>query len=409
VSDNIERVVVIGGGQAGARAAQAMRVAGYTGTLTIVAEEPHPPYQRPPLSKAALVAGEGLERVRIHAPEYYGKSNVEVIAGNPARAIDREAGTVLLADGRTLPYDRLLIATGARVRKIAIPGADKAGVVYLRTLDDALALRQRLVNGGRVVVIGGGFIGLEVAASARTLGCEVTVLEMADRLMGRALAREIGDWFAQLHRAKGVDVRTGVTIERFDGDDAVSAVVLGNGERIAADTVVVGIGIVPNVEIAQEAGLVVDNGIVVDAHCRTSDPRIYAAGDVTSQPHPTVEQRIRLESYQNAQDQGTAAGRNLIGAAAPHVDRLWVWTDQHGVNLQVLGVARPGDTLVYRGDPAGEAFMAFYLRHGRIVAVNAINTGREIRHVEHVMKAGVEVDPAQLADPEVKLRDLAPS
>jgi 3-phenylpropionate/trans-cinnamate dioxygenase ferredoxin reductase subunit len=408
VGEYIERVVVIGGGQAGARAAQAMRVAGYSGVLTIVAEETHPPYQRPPLSKAALVAGEGIERVRIHAPEYYGKSNVEVIAGNPARAIDREACTVELADGRKLPYDRLLIATGARVRRIAVPGSDKGGVLYLRTLDDALALRQRLVPGARVVVIGGGFIGLEVAASARTMGCEVTVLESADRLMGRALAREIGDWFAQLHRAKGVDVRTGVTIERFDGDDMVSAVVLGSGERIPADTIVVGIGIVPNVELAQAAGLAVDNGIVVDEHCRTSDPRIYAAGDVTSQPHPTVGQRIRLESYQNAQDQGSAAGRNLIGTAAPHVDRLWVWTDQHGINLQVLGVARPGDTLVYRGDPAGEAFIAFYLRDRRIVAVNAINMGREIRNIEHVMKAGVEVDPSKLADPGVRFRDMVP-
>lgn len=403
---DLGKVVIIGGGQAGARAAQAMRGGGYNGRIMLVAQEPHPPYQRPPLSKAALTGDDAFERVRIHAEDYYSKAAIELISGNPATAIDRQQRTVHLADGQALVYDRLLIATGSRVRRIAVPGAEKRGVLYLRTYDDAQALRRRLVAGARLVVIGGGFIGLEVASSARALGCAVTVLESAGQLMGRALPRELGDWFIRLHRAHGVAVRLGVSVERIDGGDAVEAVVLAGGERIAADLVLAGIGIVPNVELAAGAGLDVDNGIVVDAECRTSDARIYAAGDVASQPHPALAGRIRLESYQNAQDQGTAAGRNLIGIASPHVDRLWVWTDQHGVNLQLLGIGRAGDELVYRGDPASQAFIALYLRQRRIVAVSAVNSGRDIRPLERLMAAAIDVDAARLADPSVSYRDL---
>ena len=403
---DLDRVVIIGGGQAGARAAQAMRDAGFSGRLVIVAEERRPPYQRPPLSKSALTADDDFAHVRIHEPDYYVTAEIEVVYGNPAVDLDRRQRSVRLADGAVFGYDRLLFATGARVRRLDVPGADKAGVQYLRTYDDAQALRRRLVPGSRVVVIGGGFIGLEVAASARTLGCAVTVLESTDRLMGRALAREVGDWFVRLHQANGVDMRLSVRIRELEGGDAVEAVVLADGERIPVDTVLVGIGIVPNVELAAAAGLVVDNGIVVDSECRTSDDCIYAAGDVTNQPHPKLADPIRLESYQNAQDQGTAAGRNVIGVRTIYADRLWIWTDQYNVNLQSLGVARTFDQLVYRGDPASAEFTVFYLRGSRIAGVNAINTGRDIRNVERLMDSGADVDISRLADPSVRYRDL---
>ena len=403
---DLDRVVIIGGGQAGARAAQAMRDAGFSGRLVIVAEERRPPYQRPPLSKSALTADDDFAHVRIHEPDYYVTAEIEVVYGNPAVDLDRRQRSVRLADGAVFGYDRLLFATGARVRRLDVPGADKAGVQYLRTYDDAQALRRRLVAGSRVVVIGGGFIGLEVAASARTLGCAVTVLESTDRLMGRALAREVGDWFVRLHQANGVDMRLSVRIRELEGGDAVEAVVLADGERIPVDTVLVGIGIVPNVELAAAAGLVVDDGIVVDSECRTSDDCIYAAGDVTNQPHPKLADPIRLESYQNAQDQGTAAGRNVIGVRTIYADRLWIWTDQYNVNLQSLGVARTFDQLVYRGDPASAAFTVFYLRGSRIAGVNAINTGRDIRNVERLMDSGADVDISRLADPSVRYRDL---
>ncbi len=404
----LERVVIVGGGQAGARAAQAMRAGGYTGSIAIVAEEGHPPYQRPPLSKAVLTAAGGFDQVRIHAEDYCVTAGIDVLLGSPARAIDRARCEVHVADGRILPYDRLLLATGARPRRIALPGDDLDGVLYLRSYDDAQVLRRRLVPEARVVIIGGGFIGLEVAASARALGCAVTVLEAGDRLMGRALAPAVGDWFAGLHRERGVDVRLATTPVGFSGADKVGAVVLPGGERIPADLVVVGIGIVPNVELASDAGLETANGIVVDVHCRTSDERIFAAGDVTSQRHPALAGRIRLESYQNAQGQGLAAGRNVIGIDTPYVDRLWVWSDQHGVNLQMLGMPGAGDRLVYRGDPASGAFTVFYMRGRRIAAVNAINTGRDLRQIEGLMGAGVDVDPWQLEDAAVRYRDLMP-
>ena len=405
---DIESVVIIGGGQAGGRAAQAMRGGGYSGRLVIVAGEAYPPYQRPPLSKTVLTAGEGIERVRVHGEDYYAKTAIELVSDDPATMINRAARSVRLTCGETLRYDRLLIATGALVRRIAVPGAEKDGVLYLRTLDDALALRRRLVPGARLVVIGGGFIGLEVASSAAALGCAVTVLEASDRLMGRALARGVGDWFAELHRSRGVDVRLLASVARIEGEAAAKAVVLADGERIAADIVLVGIGIVPNVQLAAAAGLAIDNGIAVDPECRTSDECIFAAGDVTSQVHPALPGRIRLESYQNAQDQGTAAGRNLIGVHATHIDRLWVWSDQHGVNLQILGVARDTDEIVYRSNSAADTFTVFYLRERRIAAINAVNSGRDVRDIERLISAGIAVDPAALADPAVRYRDLLP-
>ncbi|MGE4014453.1 MAG: NAD(P)/FAD-dependent oxidoreductase, partial [Alphaproteobacteria bacterium] len=339
---SLERIVIVGAGQAGGRAAQALRQAGYTGSLILVGDERWAPYERPPLSKALILANDGHEKVRLHDPTYYGQHNIDLRLGAVAARIDRVAKRLELADGTTLPYDRLMLATGARVRKLAIPGAELNGIFYLRDLADSESIRTRISAGVKVAVIGGGFIGLEIAASAKKRGAEVTVLEAADRLMGRAVAREIGDWFAGMHRRHGVDIRLGVQVKAIEGADKVEAVALGDGAKVAADLVIVGIGIVPNVELAKDAGLTIDNGIVVDEFGRTSDPDIYAAGDVANQPNHFLGRRLRLESYQNAQDQGMAVAVNMIdggaaGAPKAYEDSLWVWSDQHDVNLQMTG------------------------------------------------------------------------
>jgi 3-phenylpropionate/trans-cinnamate dioxygenase ferredoxin reductase subunit len=399
-----ETIVIVGAGHAGGRAAQALRAAGFTGRVVLVGAEKYPPYERPPLSKELIVTDAGLEKARLHDPAWYEQSGIELNLGAPAEAIDR-AGKRVKVGAAWIAYDKLMLTTGARVRKLPIPGADLSGVFYLRDFDDTQAIRARLAPGMRAVVIGGGFIGLETAASAVKRGATVTVLEVADRLMGRAVAPEIGAWFADLHRKKGVDVRLGVRIMAIEGAGKVERVAL-EGEAIPADTVVIGIGIVPNVEIAAVAGLEVGNGIVVDEFGRTSDPAIWAAGDCALQPNAFLGRKLRLESYQNAQDQAMAVARNMIGEPKAYEDSLWVWSDQHDVNLQMTGAPEGYDILVWRGDPASGAFMAFYLKGGRIVAINTVNMGREMKPAQRLMQSRKCFDPAQLADPNVRLLKL---
>jgi 3-phenylpropionate/trans-cinnamate dioxygenase ferredoxin reductase component len=329
-----ETIVIAGAGHAGGRAAQALRMAGFAGRVVLVGEEKYPPYERPPLSKELIVTDAGLEKARLHDPAYYEQNKIELMLGAPAEAIDRAAKCLKVGDA-WIGYDKLLLTTGARVRKLPIPGTELPGVFYLRDFDDTQAIRARLGPGVRAVVIGGGFIGLETAASAVKRGATVTVLEVANRLMGRAVAPEIGTWFAELHRKKGVDVRLGVRIKALDGAGKVERVVLDGTDPIPADIVVAGIGIVPNVEIAAVAGLDVGNGIVVDEFGRTSDPAIFAAGDCALQPNAFLGRRLRLESYQNAQDQAMAVARNMVGEPKAYEDSLWVWSDQHDVNLQM--------------------------------------------------------------------------
>ncbi len=399
-----ETIVIVGAGQAGGRAAQALRAAGFAGRVVLIGQEKYPPYERPPLSKDLVVTDAGLEKARLHDPAWYEQNKIELRLGAPAEAIDR-AGKRVKVGAEWLAYDKLMLATGARVRKLPIPGADLTGVFYLREFDDTLAIRARLAPGVRAVVIGGGFIGLETAASAVKRGATVTVLEAADRLMGRAVAPEIGAWFADLHRKKGVDVRLGARIKAIEGAGKAERVAL-EGEAIAADIVVIGIGIVPNVEIAAAAGLEVGNGIVVDEFGRTSDPAIWAAGDCALQPNAFLGKKVRLESYQNAQDQAMAVARNMIGEPKPYEDSLWVWSDQHDVNLQMTGAPEGYDSLVWRGDRASGAFMAFYMKDGRIVAINTVNMGREMKPAQRLLQSKKIFDPAQLADPNVRLLKL---
>ncbi len=399
--------IIIGAGHAGGRAAQAMRQAGFEGRIVLIGEEAYPPYERPPLSKELLYGDDGMEKAQIHDPGWYDEHKVELRLNARATAIDPAAHTVTLADGETLRYDKLLLTTGARVRRLPIPGADLDGVFYVRDFNDTQALRARLKPGTKAVVIGGGFIGLETAASALARGATVTVLEAADRLMGRSIAPEVAAWFADMHRDRGIDLRLGAAITAIEGDGKVERVVMGDGSAIDADVVVIGIGIIPNTELAEAAGLAIDNGVVVDAHGRTSDPDIYAAGDVANQPNAFTGRRLRLESYQNAQDQAQAAARNMCGGDEVYEDSLWVWSDQHDVNLQMTGVADGYDELVWRGDVAGGVFTVFYMKDGRVVAVNTVNNGREMRPCQRLMQSGKQFEAAVLTDPEVKLLRLA--
>ncbi|MYJ70499.1 MAG: hypothetical protein F4092_01750, partial [Rhodospirillaceae bacterium] len=308
---------------------------------------------------------------------------------------------------RTIGFDRLMLTTGARVRRLPVPGAGLDGVFYLRTIEDSEAIRAQIAAGTEVAVIGGGFIGLEIAGSAVKRGARVTVLEAADRPMGRSVAPEVSDWFARMHRARGVDLRLGVSVAAIEGNGAATGIRLGDGAVVPATVVVIGIGILPNVEIAEAAGLAVDNGIVVDDRGRTSHPDIWAAGDVANQPNAFAGRRLRLESYQNAQDQAAAVARNLCGADEAYEDSLWVWSDQHDVNLQMTGAPESWDGLLWRGDPDEGRFTVFYMAGGRIVAVNTVNNGREMRPARMLMESGRIVDPAALADTSVKLLKLA--
>ena len=399
--------VIVGAGHAGGRAAQAMRQCGFDGRILLIGEEPHVPYERPPLSKELIVTDAGLEKVRLHDAAWYAENRIELISGNAATGLDAAAKTVGLADGQTIGFDGLILTTGARVRTLPAPGAELDGVFYLRTLDDSEAIRAHIPAGAEVAVIGGGFIGLEIAGSAVKRGARVTVLEAADRLMGRSVAPEVADWFARMHRDRGVDLRLGVSVAAIEGNGAAAGVRLGDGTIVPAEVVVIGIGILPNVEIAEAAGLAVDNGIVVDDRGRTSHPEVYAAGDVASQPNAFAGRRLRLESYQNAQDQAAAVARNLCGADEAYEDSLWVWSDQHDVNLQMTGAPDSWDSLVWRGDPDEGRFTVFYMAAGRIVAVNTVNNGREMRPAQMMMQRGKAFEADALADTSVKLLKLA--
>ena len=399
--------VIVGAGHAGGRAAQAMRQCGFEGEILLIGEEPHVPYERPPLSKDLIVTDAGLEKVRLHDAAWYAENRIELIAANAATSIDAAAKTVGLADGQAIGFDGLMLTTGARVRRLPVPGADLDGVFYLRTIEDSAAIRAQIAAGTEVAVIGGGFIGLEIAGSAARRGARVTVLEAADRLMGRSVAPEVADWFARMHRDRGVDLRLGVSIAAIEGGRSATGVRLGDGSVVPAEVVVIGIGILPNIEIAEAAGLAVDNGIVVDDRGRTSHPDIWAAGDVANQPNAFAGRRLRLESYQNAQDQAATVARNLCGADEAYEDSLWVWSDQHDINLQMTGAPESWDSLLWRGDPDGGRFTVFYVAGGRIVAVNTVNNGREMRPARMLMESGKVVDPAALADMSVKLLKLA--
>jgi 3-phenylpropionate/trans-cinnamate dioxygenase ferredoxin reductase component len=400
-------IVIVGGGQAGGWAAKTLRTEGYAGQIVLVGDEPHPPHERPPLSKAVLAGSAEPDVCHLFRPDALAELSLETEPSERALAIDRTARTVLTDRNRQLRYDRLILAMGSRVRKLAIPGTDLAGVFYLRTIADALALRERLSTNARLLVVGGGWIGLEAAATARKRGAAVTVLEAADRLCARAAPPELSAFLLRLHAAHGVEVRLGAGLESLrpahDGGIVAS---LADGSELGADAVLIGVGIVPNVELARDAGLDVRNGIVVDEQGRTSDPNIFAAGDVTDQPGGRLGRRVRLESWQNAQDQAIVAAKAALGGDARHDPLPWFWSDQYEANIQILGLPERWPEAVRRGEPMGATFSLFYLRDGAIEAVVSVNAPRDLRAARRLIEQRKPVRAADLADPAVNLQKL---
>ena len=403
-----ERIVIVGGGQAAVQAADTLRRRGYGGTLTLVGEEPWLPYQRPPLSKKYLAAELGRERLLIRPAPYFAEHRIESLTGQRAAEIGRREQRLRLEGGAQLAYDALLLATGSRPRRLAAPGAELAGVEYLRTIADVERIRASFRPGGRLVIIGGGYIGLEVAATARTLGLEVTVLEMAERVMSRVTCPQMSAFYQAEHRRRGVTIRCNARVAalRADGGSGrVSAVVTGDGTEHPAEVVVVGVGVLPADELARAAGLACDDGIRVDEHCRTADPAIYAAGDCANHPSPHYGQRLRLESVDHAFEQGTSAALNLLGNPTVHDKVPWFWSDQYDLKLVIVGVSAGHDALVLRGEPAARAFSACYLRGGELIAIDTLNNPRDQLAARKLIAARAHPDPAKLADPAIALKD----
>lgn len=400
------RIVVIGAGQAGAELTFALRQLGHEGAITLVGQESHEPYQRPPLSKALLKGAMTHKDVRVRASEAYDKADIELVLGDTAESIDRSAHEVHLTSGRVLAYDRLALTLGGRPRSLDLGDAAEAAAT-LYDLEDALTLQPRLRAGQRVAVIGGGFVGLEVAAAAAEAGAEVTVIEAAPMILQRACAPAVSEWFTALHRSHGVTVSTGTTVDLAQsGTDGSTALVLSDGSQVVADLVVAGIGQVPNDELARRAGLEVDSGIVVDAQARTSDPDIVAAGDCARQLHGFLGRVVRLESQQNASEQARLAARTLLDAPVAHATVPWFWSDQFDARLQMAGVALPTDQQILRGDPASGSFSVVFVDGDRLTAVQAVNRPRDFTAARKLLAGRAQIGPPEALTQDIPLTDL---
>jgi 3-phenylpropionate/trans-cinnamate dioxygenase ferredoxin reductase component len=398
-------ILIVGAGQAGAQAVDTLRREGFGGRLVLIGDEPHLPYQRPPLSKQFLAGEMAAERLPFRHQAFYEQHRVELKLGLPALSIDPGARRVTLADAQALTYDRLLLSTGARSRPVSCPGAELPGVHYLRSIADVDAIRAALKPGARVVIIGGGYIGLETAATARKLGCAVTVLEMADRVMNRVVASRVSEYFEHEHRTQGIKIVCNTRVVRLQGAQSVERVVCADGSSYEADLLVAGIGAVPETKLAANAGLACENGIVVDAHCRTSDPAIYAAGDCTNHPSARFGMRVRLESVDNAFEQGKSAALNMLGRATVHDRVPWFWSDQFDNKLLIVGLSQGFDQQILRGDPATRAFTVCYLKGGELIAVEAVNHSKDYMAGRKLIAERARPDTDKLADQRIALKD----
>ena len=388
-----------------AQAVQSLRAEGFTGTITMLGDEAYPPYQRPPLSKAYLLGTFERPRLFLKADDYYAQVGCELLVNTSARAIHRAERIVELTDGRTLAYDKLLLATGARVRKLKCPGADLPGIHYLKTIADVDGLQQGFHPGARIAIVGGGYIGLEVAAVGAKRGLAVTVFEAMDRLMARAVSPQLSAFYAAEHQKAGVVLKLNTGVEGFGGDGKVEWIKAG-GQTFPCDIVLVGIGVVPCEELARAAGLGCEDGIVVDQNARTGDPHIWSAGDCTR--HVGREgHAIRLECVQNAIDQAKHAALAMTGKPKTYSEVPWFWSDQYDLKLQIAGLARPTDTLVARGDPGLRKFAVFHLRDGKVAAVEAVNAAPEYLIGRKLIAEGKTADAAKLADTAVPMKSLA--
>ncbi|MEO8927444.1 MAG: FAD-dependent oxidoreductase [Caulobacteraceae bacterium] len=408
MNETVRGVVVVGAGHAGGTAAALLRQYGYAGPIALIGEEPVAPYQRPPLSKAWLKGEADADALMLRPEGFYAETGIDLILNARVTAIDRSGRAISLADGRTLPYDTLILATGARARTLDIPGADLAGILTLRSAADAEALKAALGPGKRIAVIGGGYIGLEVAASARALGAEAVVIEREPRILARVACETLSTFFTDYHRAQGVAFEVAAQVEAFEGEAGqVTGVRLGDGRTIACDVVLVGVGAPPNVELAAQAGLECVGGIVVDEQSRTADPAIFAIGDVTHRPLPRYERMFRLESVANALEQARQAACAIVGRPAPAHEVTWNWSDQYDLKYQFAGLPFEVDDIVVRGDPAGAKFAVFHLKGDIVQAVEAINAGAEFMGGRQLIAQRRPISRARLADMAVSMKEVA--
>jgi 3-phenylpropionate/trans-cinnamate dioxygenase ferredoxin reductase component len=400
--------VIVGASLAGAKAAQTLRHEGFDGRLVLVGAEDERPYERPPLSKDYLRGEAGRERVYVHGESFYADHDIQLRPGRTAVDMNASLKEIALDDGERLRYDQLLLATGAEPRRLAIPGAELDGVHYLRTVMDSDALRERLDRGGTAVVVGAGWIGAEVAASARQRGVEVALIAPHAVPLERVLGREVGGVYGDIHADNGVRMLMGTRVEAFDGDGAVERVRTSDGRQLECDFVVVGIGVQPRTRLAARAGLAIGNGILVDEHLRTSAPDVFAAGDVAGAQHPFYRERIRVEHWANALRQGPVAARNMLGAGELYDYLPYFFSDQYDVGMEYSGFARRWDRVVFRGDPASREFIAFWLAGDRVLAGMNAGVWDVVDPIQRLIRERVPVDDWRLSDPDVPLEQLAP-
>ena len=401
--------VIVGASLAGAKAAETLRAEGFDGRLVMIGAESERPYERPPLSKDYLLGKAERDTIYVHPARWYAEHEVDLRLGVAATGLDTVGHEVTLADGSRVGYTKLLLATGSSPRRLPAPGADLHGVLYLRSVQDSDRLKAAFAAASRVAVVGGGWIGLETAAAARSAGAEVTVLEASELPLLRVLGREVAEVFASLHRDHGVDVRTGVQVAEITGAGRADGVLLGDGSRVAADVVVVGVGITPNTQLAAQAGVKVENGVMVDERLRSSDPDIYAAGDVACAFHPLLGRHIRVEHWANALNQPLIAARAMLGQDVVYDRVPYFYTDQFDLGMEYSGHVDPGgyDRVVFRGDVPGREFLAFWVGDGRVLAGMNVNIWDVNDKIAALVRAGLPVDPARLADPDVPLEALA--
>lgn len=402
------RVVIAGAGHAAGQVVATLRQKKFPGEIILIGEEPWLPYQRPPLSKKFLAGELPAERLYVKPPAFYDDPPTTVMLGTRVESVDRGTKALVLSDGTTVSYDTLILAVGARVRRLPpMPGGDLEGIHYLRNVHDVRAIQKDFAGGGNLVIVGAGYIGLEVAAVAASLGLNVTVMEMQDRVMKRVVAPQISEFYEREHRSRGVNLMLDTGIESFSGRTRVDGVVLTGGKAaVPADLVVTGIGIVPNTELAAAAGLDVADGIVVDDRCRTADPDIYAVGDCTLHPNRLIGRSVRLESVQNALEQARTAAANVCGEDVRYAEIPWFWSDQYDLKLQIAGLSQGYDRAVLRGDPHSRSFSCVYLADERIIALDAVNNPKDFLQAKKLIADRKTMNPDMLSDVRTELKNL---
>ena len=402
----MNEIVIVGAGQSAAQCIIALRKGGLNNPITIIGEESHLPYQRPPLSKDYLSDEAPIERVFMKPEEFFIKEKIKVIKSTKATSINREKNTVVLENGENIKYKKLILATGSRVRRIEVEGSELKNINYLRTLDDANAIKRFLKSGKKLVIVGAGYIGLEVAAVAVEKGLDVTVIEMADRVMNRTVDPIISEYFYNVHTSKGVKIILNSALVKFEGNESVEKVICSNGDSLKADGVIIGAGILPNQEIAESCNLECNNGIVVNEHGQTQDKDIYACGDCTNHPNPSLSKRLRLESVHNALEQAKTVALNLMGEKHIYDQVPWFWSDQYEHKLQIVGISGNHDRTLIRGSIDEKSFMVFYLKNNELIAVDSVNNSKDFLVSKKLVANKLKISSDILCDQSVDLKNL---